>query len=54
MKVLHISLWYLIMNAVTAVDYLGASSHGNIEVSLPRSVVLSAIASIGGAGQIQK
>jgi hypothetical protein len=52
-EVIYVSLWYLIINGVTAVDYLGANSDGNIEVFIPLSLTLIAAAFIGRTRQIQ-
>ena len=52
-EVIHVSLWYLIINGVTGVDYLGANSDGNIGFFIPLSLVLIATAFIGRAQHIQ-
>jgi len=53
-EVFHVSLWYLIINGVTAVDYLGANSDGNVGFFIPLSLALIVIATFGRARQIQK
>ena len=52
-EVLYVSLWYLVINKVSAVDYLGANSDGNIGFFIPLSLVLIVTAFIGRARQIQ-
>ena len=52
-EVIHVSLWYLIINGVTGLDYLGANSDGNIGFFIPLSLVLIVTAFIGRARQIQ-
>lgn len=52
-EVAYISIWYLAMNELQAVDFFGASSSGNIGFFLPFSVVLIILAWFGRARQIQ-
>ncbi|HEX5808476.1 MAG TPA: ABC transporter permease subunit [Anaerolineales bacterium] len=52
-EVLYISLWYLAMNKLAAVDFLGASSDGNVSFFIPASILLIAFAFIGRARQLQ-
>jgi hypothetical protein len=52
-EVLHVSMWYLAMNGVGAVDYFGANSDGKISFFLPLSLAMIVIAFIGRARQIQ-
>jgi len=53
-EVFYVSLWYLIINGVTAVDYLGANSDGNVGFFIPLSLALIVIAAVGRARQIQR
>lgn len=53
-EVLYISLWYLAINKVEAVDFYGANSDGNIGFFLPLSLALIVASFIGRARQIQK
>jgi hypothetical protein len=52
-EVLYVSLWYLALNRVYIVDYLGANSSGNIRLFIPLSLALVVIAFIGRARQLQ-
>ncbi|HET9588915.1 MAG TPA: ABC transporter permease subunit [Anaerolineales bacterium] len=52
-EVLYVSLWYLAINKVFAVDFYGASGDGNIGFFIPLSLVLIITAFIGRARQIQ-
>ncbi|MFZ1399931.1 MAG: ABC transporter permease subunit [Candidatus Promineifilaceae bacterium] len=52
-EVLYVSMWYLALNEVHAVDYLGANSNGNIGFFIPLSLALMVIAFIGRARQLQ-
>ena len=52
-EVLHVFLWYLVINGVTAVDYPGANSDGNVGFFLTLSMALIALSFIGRARQIQ-
>ena len=52
-EVLYVSLWYLAMNKVTTVDFLGANSSGNIGFFVPLSLALLFIAVVGRAKQLQ-
>jgi hypothetical protein len=51
-EVVYVSLWYLALNKVYAVDYLGAYSRGNISLFIPLSLALIAAAFIGRAKQL--
>lgn len=51
-EVLYISLWYLALNKVAALDYLGAYSRGNPGLFIPLSLALIAAAFIGRARQL--
>ncbi|MBK8903967.1 MAG: hypothetical protein IPM53_22485 [Anaerolineaceae bacterium] len=52
-EVLHVSLWYLALNKVAAVDYFGANSSGNVGFFMPLTLILLVIAFIGRARQLQ-
>ncbi len=52
-EILHVTIWYLIMNGLAAVDYLGAHSNGNIGFFIPISIGLLVLAFIGRARQLQ-
>ncbi len=52
-EVLYISLWYLTINKVDAVDFYGANSDGNIGFFIPLSLVLIAASFIGRARQLR-
>jgi len=52
-EVLYVTMWYLAMNKVYAVDYLGANSSGNIGFFIPLSIALIIVAFIGRARQLQ-
>jgi len=52
-EVLYIALWYLVLNGVSAVDYLGANSSGNISFFMPLTLGLIVMAFIGRARQLQ-
>jgi hypothetical protein len=52
-EVLHVSLWYLIINGLETADYMGANSDGNIRFFIPLSLALIVAALIGRARQIQ-
>ena len=52
-EVLHISMWYLAMNKIDAVDYFGANSDGNIGFFIPLTLALIVFAFMGRARQIQ-
>jgi hypothetical protein len=52
-EVAYISMWYLAMNGLQAVDIFGASSSGNIGFFLPFSLALILTAFVGRARQLQ-
>jgi hypothetical protein len=52
-EVAYISIWYLAMNGLEAVDYFGANSNGNTGLFLPFSLALILAAFIGRARQLQ-
>lgn len=52
-EILHVTIWYLILNGVEAVDYLGAVSDGNIGFFIPLSIGLLVVAFLGRARQLQ-
>jgi hypothetical protein len=52
-EVLYVTMWYLMLNKVYAVDYLGASSDGNLGFFIPFSIALILAAFIGRARQLQ-
>ena len=52
-EVTYISMWYLSMNGLDAVDFFGANSNGNVGFFIPLSIVLIVLAFIGRAKQIQ-
>jgi hypothetical protein len=52
-EVLHVSLWYLILNGLETVDFMGANSDGNIGFFIPLSLGLIIAALIGRTRQIQ-
>ena len=52
-EVLYVTMWYLALNKVYAVDYLGSNSDGNIGFFLPFSIALIAAAFFGRAGQLR-
>lgn len=52
-EILHVTIWYLILNGVDAVDYLGANSNGNIGFFIPLSIGLLVLAFFGRARQLQ-
>lgn len=52
-EILHVTIWYLILNGVEAVDYLGAHSNGNIGFFIPLSIGLLVLAFFGRARQLQ-
>jgi hypothetical protein len=52
-EVLHVSIWYLVMQQVHVVDYFGADGNGNIGFFVPFSVMLIAAAFLGRARQFQ-
>ena len=53
-EVLHVSIWYLAMQKVYALDYFGANSNGNIGFFIPLSLALTIFALAGRARQLQK
>ena len=52
-EVLHVAMWYLVLNGIDTLDYFGANSDGNIGVYFPLSLGLIVIAFIGRARQLQ-
>lgn len=52
-EVVYVALWYLVINGVSAVDYLGANSSGNISFFMPLTLGLIVTAFIGRARQVQ-
>jgi hypothetical protein len=52
-EVTYISMWYLSMNGLDAVDFFGANSNGNVGFFIPLSIALIVLAFIGRAKQIQ-
>jgi hypothetical protein len=52
-EVLYVTMWYLMLNKVYAVDYLGANSDGNLGFFFPFSIALILAAFIGRARQLQ-
>jgi hypothetical protein len=52
-EVTYISMWYLAMNGLAAVDFFGANSDGNIGFFIPLSFALIVVSFIGRARQIQ-
>jgi hypothetical protein len=53
-EVLYVTMWYLMLNKVYAVDYLGANSDGNLGFFLPFSIALILAAFIGRARQLRE
>jgi hypothetical protein len=51
-EVTYISMWYLAMNRLDAVDFFGVNSNGNVVFFIPLSIALSVFAYIGRARQI--
>jgi hypothetical protein len=52
-EILHVTIWYLILNGVEAVDYLGTHRNGNIGFFIPVSLGLLVFAFFGRARQLQ-
>ncbi len=52
-EVLYVTMWYLMLNKIDAVDYLGANSDGNIGFFIPFSIALVIAAFIGRARQLR-
>lgn len=52
-EVLYVSLWYLAINKVSAVDVYGASGDGNISFFIPLSLALIVVAFVGRARQVR-
>jgi hypothetical protein len=52
-EVLYVSLWYLIINGLAAVDFMGANSDGDTGFFIPLSLALLVTALIGRTRQIQ-
>jgi hypothetical protein len=51
-EMLYISLWYLALNKVVVVDFLGANSDGNFGLFIPLSLALLIITVIGRARRL--
>jgi hypothetical protein len=52
-EVAYVSMWYLALNGLEAVDFFGATSSGNPGFYLPLSLALILAAFIGRARQLQ-
>jgi len=52
-EVIYVSMWYLSMNKLDAVDFFGANSSGNIGFFIPLSIALIIAAIIGRARQLR-
>ena len=52
-EVIYVSMWYLVLNKLDAVDFFGANSNGNIGFFIPFSIALIAAAFIGRARQLR-
>jgi hypothetical protein len=52
-EVAYVSMWYLALNGLEAVDFFGATSSGNVGFYLPFSLALILAAFIGRARQLQ-
>jgi hypothetical protein len=52
-EVAYVSMWYLVMNGVQEVDFLGANSPGNLGFFLPFSLALILAAFLGRVRQLQ-
>jgi len=52
-EVLYVTMWYLALNKIEAVDYFGANSNGNIGFFIPFSIALIIAAFIGRARQLR-
>ena len=52
-EVTYISMWYLAMNRLDAVDFFGVNSNGNVGFFIPLSIALIVFAFIGRARQIR-
>jgi hypothetical protein len=52
-EVAYVSIWYLVMNGLPAVDFYGVHSDGNIGFFIPFSLALILAAFIGRARQLQ-
>jgi len=52
-EVVYVSLWYLALNKIEAVDYFGANSAGNIGFFIPFSIILIVAAFVGRARQLR-
>lgn len=52
-EVLYVSLWYLAINKVSAVDVYGASGDGNVSFFIPLSLALIVVSFVGRARQVR-
>jgi ABC-type transport system involved in multi-copper enzyme maturation permease subunit len=52
-EVAYVSMWYLALNGLEAVDFFGATSSGNVGFYIPLSLALILAAFIGRARQVQ-
>ena len=52
-EVLYVTMWYLMLNKIDALDYLGANSDGNIGFFIPLSIALVIAAFVGRARQLR-
>ena len=52
-EVLYVTMWYLAMNKLDAVDFFGANSSGNVGFFIPFSIALIIVAFIGRSRQLQ-
>jgi hypothetical protein len=52
-EIIHVTVWYLILNGLETVDYLGAVSDGRIGFFMPLSIGLLVLAFLGRARQLQ-
>lgn len=52
-EALYVSLWYLAINKVSAVDFYGASGDGNISFFIPLSLALIVVSFVGRARQVR-
>jgi hypothetical protein len=53
-EVAYVSMWYLALNGLQAVDFFGVNGNGNIGFYLPLSLALILAAFIGRARQLQR
>jgi len=52
-EVVYVSMWYLAINKMEAVDFFGANSDGNVGFFIPFSLALIVASFIGRARQVQ-